>query len=134
ILMTHTSQAQAADVETDCAAINASFVPVTGKVASASPTSARPAKGVTFRDPAFNSCVVRATDHVADGVGTTFVRNHYSRRQAFNADSTLFIAYSYTGAWQLYDAKPLARLKTLSGPAGDAEPQWDPANPRSLYY
>lgn len=133
-MMLHPSQARAADVETDCAAINASFVPVIGKVASPSPTSARPAKGVAFSDPAFHSCVVRATDHSADGIGSTFVRNDYSRRQAFNADNTLFIAYAYNGAWHLYDARTLAHLKTLSGPAGDAEPQWDPTNPRSLYY
>jgi len=134
LLLAHAPQAHAADVETACAAINASYVPVIGKVAAPSPTSARPAKGTALRDPAFNSCVVRATDHASDGVGTAFVRNDYSRRQAFNADSSLFIAYAYNGAWHLYDARTLARLKTLNGPAGDAEPQWDPANPRSLYY
>ncbi|MGV8943534.1 NEW3 domain-containing protein [Thermomonas sp.] len=126
--------AQAANVESDCAAINASYVPVTGKVATTTPNMPRPAKGAAFRDPAFKSCVIRATDHVADGIGSTFVRNDYSRRQAFNADSSLFIAYAYNGSWLLYDANTLARIKTLSGPGGDAEPQWDPLDPKSLYY
>jgi len=126
--------ARAVDVDAQCAAMYGStFVPVTGRVTATSPTSARPAKGAINKDPNFGTCVVRATDHNADGAGT-FVRNDYSRRQAFNADNTRFIAYAYNGAWHLYDAKTLVRLKTLNGPAGDAEPQWHPTDPRSLYY
>jgi uncharacterized membrane protein len=34
----------------------------------------------------------------------------------------------------LYDANSLAHLKQLPGLAGDAEPQWDPANPHKLFY
>jgi hypothetical protein len=34
----------------------------------------------------------------------------------------------------VYDAKTLAHLKRLSGPAGDAEPQWHATNPDLLYY
>ena len=126
--------AQAANVDSDCAVINAAYAPVTGRVTASTPAAGRPAKGAAFRDPSFKTCVIRATDHVADGIGSTFVRNDYSRRQAFNADSSLFIAYAYNGSWQLYDANTLARIKTLSGPAGDAEPQWDPLDPKSLYY
>ncbi len=133
LVLTHSPHAQAADVETDCAAINSSYVPVIGQVTATSPASARPTKGVAFKDPNFGTCVVRATDHNADGAGT-FTRNDYSRRQAFNADNTRFIAYAYNGNWHLYDAKTLVRLKTLNGPAADAEPQWDPTNPNTLFY
>ncbi len=131
--LTHSQDTRAADVEADCAAINSSFVAVTGRVTATSPSSARPAKGVAFKDPNFNTCVIRATDHNADGTGA-FARNDYSRRQAFNADNTRFIVYAYSGHWHLYDARTLVRLKTLNGLAGDAEPQWDPTNPKVLFY
>jgi hypothetical protein len=96
-------------------------------------TLPKPAKGVQLIEPAYKTCVVRSTDHVADGV-SGFTRNDYSRRQAFNADSSKFIAYALDGAWHLYDAKSRARLKALAGPAGDAEPQWSSTNPDVLYY
>ncbi|PKM16928.1 MAG: hypothetical protein CVV12_01185, partial [Gammaproteobacteria bacterium HGW-Gammaproteobacteria-2] len=55
-------QANAVNVDADCAALyGSSFTAVTGKIASPSPSSARPAKGVPFKDPAFGTCVVRAT-------------------------------------------------------------------------
>lgn len=94
---------------------------------------AKPAKGVAFSEPNYNTCMVRATDHVADGVNG-FTRNDYSRRQAFNADSTRYLAYSLNGAWHVYDANTYARIKALPGLAGDAEAQWHPTNPDLLYY
>mgnify|MGYP001794047635 CR=1 FL=1 len=77
--------------------------------------------------------MIRATDHVASSVGG-FLRNDYSRRQAFNANNTYFLAYAYNGSWYLYDANTLAQIRELNGPGGDAEPQWDPTNPNILYY
>lgn len=94
---------------------------------------AKPAKGVAFSEPNYNTCMVRATDHVADGVNG-FTRNDYSRRQAFNADSTRYLAYSLNGAWHVYDANTYARIKALPGLAGDAEAQWHPTHPNLLYY
>lgn len=96
-------------------------------------TLPKPAKGAQLVEPAYKTCVVRSTDHVADGV-SGFTRNDYSRRQAFNADSSQFIAYALDGAWHLYDAKSRARIKALAGPAGDAEPQWSSTDPDVLYY
>lgn len=114
-------------------AYSGGFTPVTGQAVALSPTTPRPAKGTSFIDPAFRTCVVRATNHAAEPpVG--FARNDYSRRQAFNADGSRFIAYALDGAWHLYDAQTLAHLRILEGPAGDAEPQWHPTNPRRLYY
>jgi hypothetical protein len=96
-------------------------------------TLPKPAKGVPLIEPAYKTCVVRSTDHVADGV-SGFARNDYSRRQAFNADSSMFIAYALDGTWHVYDARSRAHLKTLAGPAGDAEPQWSSTDPDVLYY
>ena len=126
--------AHAVDVNADCAALyGASFNPVVGKVAAASTVTARPTKGVPFKDAAFGTCVVRATDHVVEPP-SGFARNDYSRRQAFNADNTRSLVYSLNGAWHLYDANSLQPLRVLNGPAGDAEPQWDPNDPQSLFW
>ena len=97
------------------------------------PALAKPAKGVAVTEPTYKTCLVRATDHKADGLDT-FARNDYSRRQAFNANSTRQLIYTYNGSWHLYDANTHAHLKQLDGLAGDAEPQWDPTNPDLLYY
>ena len=96
-------------------------------------TLPKPAKGVQVIEPAYKTCLVRSTDHVADGI-SGFTRNDYSRRQAFNADSSKFLAYALDGRWHVYDAKSRARLKALTGPAGDAEPQWSSTNPDVLYF
>jgi hypothetical protein len=121
------------------------FTLAEGKVNPAQPAMNKPAKGTVFREPNFNTCVVRATDHAAEPP-TTFARNDYSRRQAFNADNTYFIIYSNDGWWHLYDANTLKHLRKLSprvpNPstpaqyhmAGDAEPQWHPTDPNILYY
>ena len=77
--------------------------------------------------------MVRATDHAAEPP-SGFARNDYSRRQAFNADSSKFIVYALDGFWHLYDAASLAYIKRLAGPAGDAEPQWHPSDPDRLRY
>jgi hypothetical protein len=112
---------------------SSSFVLSSAKAVDPVPSLSKPAKGSAFSDPAYKTCVVRATDHASEPP-STFARNDYSRRQAFNANSSRFLAYSNTGHWHLYDGKTLAYIKQLSGPAGDAEPQWHPTNPDLLYY
>ncbi|MEO8299080.1 MAG: hypothetical protein ABI574_14855 [Burkholderiales bacterium] len=109
------------------------FALTTGEVVQPFDGSGRPARGVAVADPAWGTCIVRATDHAADSV-PGFARNDYSRRQAFNADSSKLIVYALDGSWRLYDASTYAHLKRLSGPAGDAEPQWHPTDPNLLYY
>lgn len=121
-------------VSTACAALYGSaFAPVLGPVTAPAPFSTRPAKGETLIDPAFGTCVVRATDHAAEPP-SGFARNDYSRRQAFNADNTHFLAYSLSGHWHLYDAETLAYVRVLPGLAADAEPQWHPSDPDRLYF
>jgi hypothetical protein len=109
------------------------FALTSTRQASPIPTVAKPSKGAAFSEPTYKTCVVRATDHAADGV-SGFARNDYSRRQAFNSNSTKQLVYALDGYWHVYDANTHARLKQLSGPAADAEPQWHPTNPDLLYY
>ncbi|ODV20526.1 MAG: hypothetical protein ABT27_07410, partial [Lysobacteraceae bacterium SCN 69-25] len=104
-----------------------------GRLTLGIPTAPKPAKGAVTREATFGTCLVRATDHTADGV-TSFARNDYSRRQPFNADSTRFFINTGNGAWYLYDANTLQKLVQLNGLSGDAEPQWHPTDPNTLYY
>ncbi|GAP67239.1 hypothetical protein MBSD_n2556 [Mizugakiibacter sediminis] len=104
-----------------------------GQVDAAVPNLARPAKGAITTDPVFGTCVVRATQHDVEPP-TTFARNDYSRREPFNADMSYFFVYSDGGYWHLYDANTLKYIKVLNGPAGDAELQWDPVDPKKLYF
>ncbi|QSQ28282.1 hypothetical protein JY651_27550 [Pyxidicoccus parkwayensis] len=109
------------------------FALTSTRQADAIPTLAKPAKGAAVSEPTYKTCLVRATDHTTDGL-SGFARNDYSRRQAFNANSTKQLVYALDGSWHVYDANTRARLKKLSGPGGDAEPQWHPTNPDLLYY
>ncbi len=93
----------------------------------------RPHRGAAFDAADFHVCGVRATDHAADGV-SGFAVNDYSRREPFNADDSRFIVNSGNGYWYLYDADTLQKLSRLNGPSGDAEPQWHPNDPNTLYY
>jgi hypothetical protein len=142
-LMASAAQAQSLGV---CNSFYSSgFTLAEGKVNPAMPALAKPAKGAVLKEPNFNTCLVRATDHVPEPP-STFARNDYSRRQAFNADNTYFIVYSNDGWWHLYNANTLAHIRALSPKvananvssayhmAGDAEPQWHPTNPNILYY
>lgn len=104
-----------------------------GFVTDPIPSLGKPAKGKAFTDPTYKTCMVRVTDHAVEPP-SGFARNDYSRRQAFNADSSKLIVYAYDGHWHLYDARTFAHLKVLPGPAADAEPQWHPTDPNLLYY
>jgi hypothetical protein len=104
-----------------------------GKLNPKMVSRSKPAKGVPTREPNFNTCLVRATDHRTEP-SDTFVRNDYSRRQAFNTSSSYFITYSNDGSWHLYNANTLKHVRRLTTMAGDAEPQWHPTNANILYY
>ncbi len=110
------------------------FALSTSRTVDAIPTLAKPAKGVAFAEPTYKTCMVRATDHVADNV-PDFARNDYSRRQAFNADDTLQLVIDGPNKWHLYDANTHTHLKELTAlPQGDAEPQWSATDPKLLYF
>ncbi len=127
--------AQATDVDPDgvCTGFYAADSQlVAGQVTKPWAHTTEPVRGNAVREPNYNTCQVRVTDYRADGL-VGFARNDYSRRQAFNADSTYQIVYSLNGAWNLYDANS-KRVKVLPGVAGDAEPQWHPKRPNVLFY
>jgi hypothetical protein len=110
----------------------ATFQLVEGKLNPPIPPLTKPGKGEAFKEPSFSTCMFRATDHRTEP-SSFYLRNDYSRRQAFNATSTYFLAYSNDGSWHLYDANTLVPLRELP-PGGDAEPQWHPTDPNTLYY
>jgi hypothetical protein len=111
----------------------AGFVLQAGPDASTETAAAKPAKGAYFADPHYQTCVVRATNHTAEGYAN-FLRNDYSRRQAFNANSSKFLSTANNGDWLVYDGSTLAQLKNLTLLGGDAEAQWHPTDPDLLYW
>ncbi len=106
---------------------------VTGQVTVPWATTPKPERGAMVREANYNTCQVRVTDHRVDGLNT-FARNDYSRRQAFNSDSTRQIVYALDGYWHLYDPVTYKHLKVLPYLAGDSEPQWHPTRPNVLFY
>jgi hypothetical protein len=101
---------------------------------------ANPAKGQTATEPAFKTCLTRASDLVADG-STDRTYHSYSRHDAFNADSSRYALLSGGGTWKVYDAKTYKVIQNITGAGsfdglrGDnAELQWHPTNPDALYY
>ena len=98
------------------------------------PDRSIPATGVAAQEPVYNTCQVRVTHNGQNSASEKRHRSDYSRRQAFNADSSKFLMYASDGYWHLYDAHTAKYEKVLNGPAGDAEPQWHPTNPNILYF
>lgn len=88
--------------------------------------------GASFVDPAYGTRIYRATA-ADDGAGGR-MRHEYSRRQAFNANNSRYLAQDDTGHWFLYDAATFRLLTPLPQLAGDCEPLWDPADPDRLYF
>jgi len=111
----------------------AGFALPQGQLVSTVPALGKPVKGTSYRDPVHGTCGIRVTDH-ANEAPSNFARHDYSRRQAFNADNSYLIVQAMNGFWHLYNANTMAFVRTLSGPAGDAEIQWHPTNPKALYY
>ena len=93
----------------------------------------------SYIDPVYGAWVYRVTS-ATDFQNATFVRHDYSRRQAFNADNSRFVATTSNGFWLLYDANTFTRLErtgyrgALNGLAGDCEVIWHPSDPRKLWY
>lgn len=112
---------------------SAGFKLAQGKLNPPMVSRSKPAKGVAITEPNFKTCLFRATDHRTEP-SSIYTRNDYSRRQAFNANNTYFLTYSNDGSWHLYDANSLQHLRVLTPLAGDAEPQWHPTDPNTLYY
>lgn len=97
-----------------------------------------PALNVPFIDPVYNTRITRVTDpsQIKDEP-PLYVRHEYSRRPAFNADSSKVLMLSSNGWIRLYAVdKPgnrLSYLKTLKA-GGSIEPNWDPTDPNVFYH
>jgi hypothetical protein len=99
------------------------------------PDTAEPAVRVPFRDPVFGSCVVRATNRLADmapGDTSLGLKNEYSRVQSFNADESRILVRGTRGSAYLYDAESLQPLDSV--PIDGFDPRWDATDPKRLYY
>lgn len=83
-------------------------------------------------DPAYGTLLYRATS-AEDGQGGR-MRHEYSRRQAFNADNTRYLAQDGSGAWYLYDATTFALVEKVSALVGDCEPIWHATDPNLVYF
>ena len=90
--------------------------------AEAQPTVAKPAAKAStlatpsYIDPVYGTRVYRATA-ASDKSDSTYVRHEYSRRQAFNANNTRYLAQSSKGFWLLYNANSFQVLPR-TGDAG----------------
>ncbi|MDO4905321.1 MAG: hypothetical protein Q4A16_07215 [Lautropia sp.] len=117
-----------------CADILAHDTPlISGMDKHPAPATARPAAGTATEDPIYRSCVVRITDQAGQHP-QRYWTNSGTGRQAFNADSSYFILKSSDGYWRLHSARSGQVIKQLTGPEGDAEPQWHATDPKQLYF
>lgn len=131
------------------------WTPITNTTYYARPSQSDPnAKATTVSTPSytdsnFGTAIYQATKSTDGDGGISYLRHEYSRRQAFNADNTRFIAVASNGYWYLYNADTFAKLDggRTSSPglgglgvgtggafAGDCEPIWHPTNPNKIWY
>jgi len=98
-----------------------------------------PAVGVPFVDEHYGTTITRATtpSQVTDRNFPEWVRHEYSRRPAFNTDSSRALMLSSGGWLRLYNVNltqnTMSFVKTLSV-GGSIEPNWDPNNKDVFYY
>ena len=86
--------------------------------------------------------VYRATDYANDSLylSPTRVRHEYSKRQAFNADNSLYLEQGSNGYWYLYDKSTFAKVAqtggggSIQGMAGDCEAIWHPTDASKIWY
>jgi hypothetical protein len=99
------------------------------------PAVLEPEPRTSYRDPVFDTCVVRVTDRQHDILNSydtsKGVKHEYSRVQSFNADNSLLLVWATESYWYVYDT---ASLLPLGEVPVYAEPRWDYQNPYLLYY
>ena len=98
------------------------------------PQMPEPAVREAYRDPFFDSCMVRVTDRKTDLAPddpSAGLKNEYSRVQSFNADGSFILVRSTEANWYVYDARTLEALARMPV---DNEPRWDANDPQRLYY
>lgn len=98
------------------------------------PVLDEPPARVPFRDPIFDTCLVRVTDRNTDFRSDDpplGLKNEYSRVQSFNADGSLILVFSITGNWYVYNGSIFSPLGQVPV---SVEPRWDVQDPDLLYY
>ncbi len=90
---------------------------------------AKPALYETYQDPVYGTDIRRLTS----AEGTRFNRNTYSRRQAENADGTLFLTYHGDAEYRVY-GRASGELIRILPVHPDAEPQWHASDPDRIRY
>ncbi len=87
----------------------------------------KPALFTRYPDPAYRTSIRRMTT----AASARLDRSSSSRRQAENADGSLFLSYYDDGVYHVYDRKTGDLLRALEIHA-DAEPQWHPTDPNRI--
>lgn len=95
------------------------------------PAVPRPRAGLAFRDPIFETALIRITD--SKGSGASGIVPQYSKRQAWNCNESLLLLQSCDGNSLLYDGVTYKFKKILEGVGGD-DLFWHPTLPTLLYY
>lgn len=99
---------------------------------------AKPALNIPYIDPRYGTKITRVTDvsQITTQV-PAWVRHEYSRKPAFNSDSTRATMISSNGWIRLYSvdkaANTMSFVKTLNL-AENQESIWHPTNPNLLYH
>ena len=88
------------------------------------PAFKKPDVGESYVDQVTGRTITR----VSKAGGGRFNRNTYSRRQAENADGTMFFTYHGSAEYHVYDAATMKRIRRLTVEP-EAELQWHPADP-----
>jgi hypothetical protein len=122
--------------DTDAGACSATLVEGYDTTAPTSGTP-RPMLATPYVDESYGLSIARVTDpsQVTDHDLPTWVRHEYSRRPAFNTDSSRVLMISSNGWLRLYDVEEsgtLGFVKTLE-PGEPQEPNWHPTNPDVFY-
>lgn len=99
----------------------------------------RPLHGVPSHEPHWKTNIRAAallSDVATDPHGghPSWITNEYSRRRPYNVDSSLYFLNVSSGFWALYNGRDNTFNRWLPHLAGDAEPQWDYADPHKLFY
>jgi hypothetical protein len=91
-----------------------------------------PDLGDSFTDEHYGTTVTRVTDTSQPASNTpNWIRHEYSRRQAYNADSSYVLMFSSNGWWRLYSLPDWTYERDL--PSDILEPTWHPTDP-DIYY
>lgn len=112
---------------------------VTGMDTRAPASMSKPALNVPYVDSNYKTTVTRVSDasQITDVNIPSFVRHEYSRRPAFNSDSSRALMISSNGWLRLYSvdktSNKLSFLKTLTI-GGSVEPNWHPTNPNIIRF